>query len=278
MKIMDVKEFAKYDINVCDITVLYQTYIHRRGYSHFESPWPKTCFSYILAEKIEVRIKNDKTFFANRGDIVYYPEGAHTWVIYHHTEDKPEPQPACMSIELHISDKDLEPVGFFENPQILIKNADSENENFFRRMLQIYKSPQKNNLMLKSVFYEFLYSCYLENRNQKIFSNEFVDIAVGIDYIENNLSYDISVKELAKLCNMSASNFRRIFTKYSGVSPMEYKNILRIAKAKELLRNTNISITEIAEQLGFYDSSYFTKVFYKKCAYKPGEYRKRYHE
>ena len=101
---------------------------------------------------------------------------------------------------------------------------------------------------------------------------------MGIDYIENNLSYDISVKELAKLCNMSASNFRRIFTKYSGVSPMEYKNILRIAKAKELLRNTNISITEIAEQLGFYDSSYFTKVFYKKCAYKPGEYRKRYHE
>lgn len=278
MKIIDVQDLVNHELNIGNITVLSQSYIHNRGYSYFAAGWPKSCFSYILAHKAEIRIKNGKTFIANKGDIVYYPEGSRCWMVYYHREITPEPQPTCMSIELHITDNNMLPVNFAENPCIIIKNADFENENFFRKMLKIYNNPQKNVLMLKSIFYEFLYSTYLETRNQKIFSNEVMDIAAGIDYIENNISYDVTVKELAKMCNMSESNFRRIFVKYSGVSPTEYKNILRIAKAKELLRNTNISISEISVQLGFYDSSYFTKVFYKRCGLKPGEYRKRYRE
>ncbi len=76
---------------------------------------------------------------------------------------------------------------------------------------------------------------------------------------------------------MSKSVLYRKFNKAVGESPLNYLNIIRIRKAtKEIKINPNLSITEIAFQVGFSDSNYFARVFRKHLGMSASEYRKQF--
>ncbi|MGQ9779955.1 MAG: helix-turn-helix domain-containing protein [Bacillota bacterium] len=63
------------------------------------------------------------------------------------------------------------------------------------------------------------------------------------------------------------------FTKYCGCTFLEYVTRYRIMKAKELLRRTNLSIKEIAAQVGYTDLAYFGRVFRRETGQTPSKYR-----
>lgn len=65
----------------------------------------------------------------------------------------------------------------------------------------------------------------------------------------------------------------RIFNKMAGRSIHGYINHLRVEKAKVLLANTDLTVTEIAYALGFSDSNYFTRIFRQYCQMSPRAYR-----
>lgn len=75
------------------------------------------------------------------------------------------------------------------------------------------------------------------------------------------------------MCAMSESAFRRSFKAASGISPKRYINNLRIKKAKQMLVNSDASVSEICSSLGFYDNAYFTKSFKKITGKTPVQYR-----
>ena len=84
---------------------------------------------------------------------------------------------------------------------------------------------------------------------------------MGILYLENNYLQDVTVSELAKMCNTSESNFRRLFKKYKKMSPVTYKNYLKIKKSCDLLRSGEYSIAEAADAVNIPDICYFYKLF-----------------
>lgn len=84
------------------------------------------------------------------------------------------------------------------------------------------------------------------------------------------------VRELAKLANMSESNYIRLFKKEAGMAPMEYLINLRLDKAKKLLRTGSKSITEISLQCGFGSPSHFSNSFTKHLGLTPSDYQKSY--
>jgi AraC-like DNA-binding protein len=92
--------------------------------------------------------------------------------------------------------------------------------------------------------------------------------------LSRNLTSKVSIDELAELCYMSKSWFYELFQKEYGVTPMVYRDNLLIEKARALLRNEELSVTEIAEQLGFESVSYFSKFFRKYQGSSPSEYIK----
>lgn len=94
-----------------------------------------------------------------------------------------------------------------------------------------------------------------------------------IGALENDFSKDWKLEELLKIAHMSRSNLMRIFRKATGQAPIEYLVRLRIQKAMELLRNTDLSITDIALESGFNDSNYFTRQFGKALNQTPSAYR-----
>lgn len=93
-------------------------------------------------------------------------------------------------------------------------------------------------------------------------------------YIRKNYNKKIRLSELSGMCYCSDSYISHLFKKHCGKSIRAYTNDLRISEAKKLLKNTGLSIKEISERTGFFDSNYFSNSFKKETGVSPKEYRK----
>jgi AraC-like DNA-binding protein len=92
-------------------------------------------------------------------------------------------------------------------------------------------------------------------------------------YIEENISHKITLSDAATLVSMSDSAFSHFFKKQTGISFITYVNNLRVAKACDLLANTNLSASEICYDCGFNNKSNFIRLFSKRKNMTPIEYR-----
>ncbi len=112
------------------------------------------------------------------------------------------------------------------------------------------------------------------NHNIQMHSiNETRAIAIIKEYIANNLEQELSLTQLANLVYFNPSYLSRIFKNYTGVNLIRYITDVRIAKAKELLVNSNMKINLIAAAVGFDSQSYFNQAFRKSTGLSPSEYR-----
>lgn len=93
--------------------------------------------------------------------------------------------------------------------------------------------------------------------------------------VELHLYSNLSLEELAKLCHLSVSSFKREFKKEFNDTPKSYMNQRRIEEAKKLLVLPNMSISDIAYELGFNDPLYFTRLFKNKTGSSPSAYKKK---
>jgi len=93
--------------------------------------------------------------------------------------------------------------------------------------------------------------------------------------MRQNTSEEIDLTAVAKKHNVSYSFFRKMFKKYTGVSPGQYHLQLRITRAKELLISTDKSIKEISYELGFQSIFYFSNLFKKKEGVTPSHFRNK---
>lgn len=93
-------------------------------------------------------------------------------------------------------------------------------------------------------------------------------------YIAEHISMDILREDLARLVYMNPDYLSRLFKKSEGIGLSEYIIQKKIAFAKKLLKNTRLSVVDIAARTGFSYSSYFIRIFKKKEGMTPEQYRK----
>ncbi|MFM9264365.1 helix-turn-helix transcriptional regulator [Tychonema sp. BBK16] len=98
-------------------------------------------------------------------------------------------------------------------------------------------------------------------------------LQIVFDYINDYLSRDLHLAELANLVQMSHYYFGRLFKQSTGIAPHQYVTHCRIKKAKQLLKVTDLSIAYISQQVGFHDQSHFIKTFRKIVGMTPKKYR-----
>ena len=94
-------------------------------------------------------------------------------------------------------------------------------------------------------------------------------------YIDENLAEDVKVSEVARRAGVSASQLQRIFRDATGMTCSTYLTTARLTKAKELIAGTDRPITEIAFDVGYNDSNYFSTAFRKHEGITPSAYRKQ---
>lgn len=94
-------------------------------------------------------------------------------------------------------------------------------------------------------------------------------------YLDYNYAENITLDMLASLTHMNKYYLVHSFTKYTGISPINYLTNKRIQAATNLLTTTNYSIAEIASGVGFSSQSYFSQIFGKIMGISPNQYRKK---
>ena len=101
----------------------------------------------------------------------------------------------------------------------------------------------------------------------------------ALKYLKQNFTSPCPVPELARLCNLSDSQFFVRFKRATGVTPIEYKNRLMVSNAERLLLDEpDLPIEEVAGRMGFSSSTYFRRIFKKMSSYSPRDFRKNAHE
>lgn len=127
-----------------------------------------------------------------------------------------------------------------------------------------------------SVLYELIADMLENNLIDNIGAKTYHSLLPAIQYIDKNYFTEISVSALVKLCVMSNTNFRRIFTALCGVSPIQYLLEVRIRHAKEFLSHQDCSVAEIAQKCGFKDVEHFCRTFKKLTGTTPTGFTGRF--
>ena len=123
------------------------------------------------------------------------------------------------------------------------------------------------NILLTSIFRKILLS---DNKDNEIIPAEI------IDYIQEHCGEKLSLKALAEQCFYNPSYFSRLFKKAFNTTLTEYIMEQRLKKSCDLLRNTEMSVDEVAAACGFSDKTGFYNRFKQKYGCTPGDYKKNF--
>ena len=108
----------------------------------------------------------------------------------------------------------------------------------------------------------------IDNENASKSAQTFSEIVV---FLENNIHRKLDVDDIAAGCEISRSNLKKIFSKYSGIGIMAYFNTMKVREAK-LLLDSGMSVHECAVSLGFTDQYYFSTVFKRITGTPPSRF------
>lgn len=97
----------------------------------------------------------------------------------------------------------------------------------------------------------------------------------AVALMRNQYDEAITREGIAESLGVSANYFSRVFRRELGLSPWQYLSRLRVLRAKQLLADTDMSVTEVAIAVGFADSAYFSRTFHKEVGRSPLAYRRQ---
>ncbi len=266
MRTLSLNEIYTLDFSLSDLFAMSQ-YWQDGAVFTMSCPRRQSAFLYFIGCDGEYKQSDGTHLFVKKGSLVYIPSGS---VYECRFIGKDQTLPSTLLIEFNLSDKN----GLFslsERP-FIIKSAFSSK--YRKTMEEITKSFRETLVPLssvKSLLYRLLSDLSLMYRKE--IPPEFRSIEQGILYMEDSSSPDLSIEEIAKICHVSSDCFRRLFKRYSGMSPVSYRQFSQVENAKRMLSFTTLSINSIAENLGFSDTAYFCRLFKKNTGLTPTEYR-----
>ena len=126
---------------------------------------------------------------------------------------------------------------------------------------------------MKAHYFVFL-ERYKEIIKKAVETNEYSDILKVKAYVEKHYPENVTLEILANLIHMNAYYFSSYFKKHTGENFKDYVNRVRMNAAMELLLTTSMKSYEIAEEVGFKDHKYFSKIFQKRYGMTPSQYKR----
>jgi len=108
-------------------------------------------------------------------------------------------------------------------------------------------------------------------------ADDYERIASAIDYIRCHVRQQPSLEDIADQLNLSASHFQRLFSRWAGVSPKRFLQVLTLQSAQDLLLKTDMSVLDVSSELGLTSGSRLYDHFVQLQAMTPAEYRQQGH-
>ena len=176
-----------------------------------------------------------------------------------------------------------EMVGNTAPPYIIFQSADISDKEIITKIIALNELCDKKEdgyeISAVTLCYEIaehLYRRCIEKRdNVSTHPQGLSQLHSIIGYIQGHYPERLSMDDIAASGQICRSRCFELFKKYIGKTPFEYLNEYRISKSIDLLKNTDMNITEIALRCGFSGSSYFAEVFRRYIGQSPKQFQKR---
>lgn len=168
--------------------------------------------------------------------------------------------------------------GFLDPKKPIVScDLDCEIMDDFLKIVQLVKEDELNFQFIASgVLLQILTRIFSYKKFGSISKSEIeTKIKQAKLLFVENVEKQISPLFISEKVGMGYSSFRKEFKRYTGFSPKQYQIQLRIQKAKTMLSTTELSIKEIAYQLGFECNNYFSRVFKQETGISPTDFRLR---
>ncbi len=204
----------------------------------------------------------NRQFNAGMQDMVYLP-----CEIAYHSEWPEEAE--FMVVDLLLHNAEGAPIRFGDFPNVLFHDAHGA---YFGLLAELAEKADTNGPFdwLERLSLSFKFLCEIaRDTNRTALDEHSRKIKEGLTYLEHNFTKDFSVDQLAKMCCLSPGSFRRNFLECVGMTPVEYRNKLRIQKAVALLKTGEYTVGETAEAVGIGDIKYFSKLFKRYAGVTP---------
>ena len=157
----------------------------------------------------------------------------------------------------------------------LVRDSRNERVNILLQdMVYLYERNHAEGIFESSMRIYRLFEILLSPTRQE--QKEELPITAAVEYIRANVGKPITLEELAGIAQLSPYYFSHMFKRETGFSPLEYVINTRIERAKTLLLTTNMTVSEIAEEVGYSNSGSLINLFVKKVGSSPGQYRKNH--
>ncbi|MFC8685044.1 ABC transporter substrate-binding protein [Brevibacillus porteri] len=128
-------------------------------------------------------------------------------------------------------------------------------------------------LRAKALLYQLVCELMAQMQSQGIGVTVPNLVVQAVRYIEEHYAEAFTLDDLSTLLNCSSRSLQRTFKAQLAVGPIDFLIQVRIQKAQELLRQTNLGLKEVAESVGYTDSYYFSRIFKKYTGFSPTMYK-----
>lgn len=246
------------------------------SHSRDENDWPSIIHSHLFCEllyiekgKGELLVNGEKILINERDCILLPPNNLHTET----SSETEKLEYYALGISgLSVSYED------YDGPLINFGSENDRVRNLIKNMYgELRKKSTNYELIVKGYFYILLTLLFRAKKAnievKKSEHNAKTKLNLVKDYIDSHYMEDFTLDELAQMFNISKYHFVRIFKKEFSKGPMAYLEEVRIRIAKNLLASTENRITDIALNLGFSSSSYFSQRFKAQTGITPYDYR-----
>jgi AraC family transcriptional regulator of arabinose operon len=145
--------------------------------------------------------------------------------------------------------------------------------DLFQSLVEVGKShyPHRRDLMM-NLLEQILLWMEMENPRGTIYSPD-LRIRKSLDFIDRHLGQPMAIEDLSRAAGISPSRFAHLFQEIMGLSPLRYIERRRIELATNLLLSTGKPISAIAQEVGYEDALYFSRVFRRATNASPRQYR-----
>lgn len=244
-----------------DIDILNQKWSSESYFSYLEKQRPYHGICFVISGEIKYKTPTAE-FTAIPGDVVILKKSSRYKAVFKECDTHD------ILINFQCVDKDGRDFFDFCEDSIIIYNSRIDMQKIFNQIFR-YHIENNRHCMVKSKLYEII---------DEICKSEVTDpfFAHIKQTIDNDTDFSLTESDIAKECMTSISTLQRTFKKNYGKTISEYKNELKISKAKELLDAKSHSVGDIAEILGFCDSSHFSKSFKTATGISPKKYSQQH--
>lgn len=270
MNLIKLSALNSTDVQFFSIIGLRQRWKNHSEFVYIDTPRPDNGLTLILCREARYTLTDGRILYGKRNSILCIPEGCRYTVEFF--LDETDVQPATLLLNFSLCDAAGNRVTVGTEPEILCTDSNGYYRQKFEATVTDYKTQKM--LSCKSRLLNLLHHLILTLQNQSVADDSIQPI---LDYIDSNFELNLSVADISKHFAISESSLRRKFRSYLNSSPIEYINQIKIEKAKELLNTSEITLEDICEQLGLYDTSHLYKLFRKYTGTTPLRWKKGNH-